>query len=276
MRQRLVPTRSDFDSKVSVENETAKQLKSFESELEYKKTELDVVLSENNILKCPDFNLLTEDSIKELKREAETFTDSLKKSRATVEACEKSVEGKQREDVLKINKLIDSYTSEKEKWDNLYTAGDRSLHNNQNIYNSVEKLKNDFEEKLRIADVYENLKKTANGEIVSDNSKITFERYIMGSYFEQVLYYANMRFSKMTGGRYAQDLNSAFVIILTTRKGIFHLFRAENLFRRHLRLHSDFPTLFSRETAESDLIQSLLTRDLVHLTTTALPLQLKR
>ena len=60
----------------------------------------------------------------------------------------------------------------------------------------------DFEEKLRIADVYENLKKTANGEIVSDNSKITFERYIMGSYFEQVLYYANLRFSKMTGGRY--------------------------------------------------------------------------
>jgi exonuclease SbcC len=198
----LSNAKSDFDSKVSVENETAKQLKSFESELENKKSELDIVLSENNILKCPNFNLLTEDSIKELKREAETFTDSLKKSRATVEACEKSVEGKQREDVLKINKLIDSYTSEKEKWDNLYTAGDRSLHNNQNIYNSVEKLKNDFEEKLRIADVYENLKKTANGEIVSDNSKITFERYIMGSYFEQVLYYANMRFSKMTGGRY--------------------------------------------------------------------------
>ena len=59
----------------------------------------------------------------------------------------------------------------------------------------------------------------------------------------------------------AQDLKSAFVIILTTRKGIFHLFRAENLFRRHLHSHSDFPTLFSRETAESDLIQSLLTRD---------------
>ena len=198
----LSKAKSDFDSKVSVENETAKQLKSFESELENKKSELDIVLSENNILECPDFNLLTEDSIKELKREAETFTDSLKKSRATVEACEKSVEGKQREDVLKINELIDSYTSEKEKWDNLYTAGDRSLHNNQNIYNSVEKLKNDFEEKLKIADVYENLKKTANGEIVSDNSKITFERYIMGSYFEQVLYYANLRFSKMTGGRY--------------------------------------------------------------------------
>lgn len=198
----LSKAKSDFDSKISVENETAKQLKSFESELENKKSELDIVLSENNILECPDFNLLTEDSIKELKREAETFTDSLKKSRATVEACEKSVEGKQREDVLKINELIDSYTSEKEKWDNLYTAGDRSLHNNQNIYNSVEKLKNDFEEKLRIADVYENLKKTANGEIVSDNSKITFERYIMGSYFEQVLYYANLRFSKMTGGRY--------------------------------------------------------------------------
>lgn len=198
----LSNAKSDFDSKVSVENETAKQRKSFESELENKKSELDIVLSENNILECPDFNLLTEDSIKELKREAEIFTDSLKKSRATVEACEKSVEGKQREDVLKINELIDSYTSEKKKWDNLYTAGDRSLHNNQNIYNSVEKLKNDFEEKLKIADVYENLKKTANGEIVSDNSKITFERYIMGSYFEQVLYYANLRFSKMTGGRY--------------------------------------------------------------------------
>lgn len=74
----LSKAKSDFDSKVSVENETAKQLKSFESELENKKSDLDIVLSENNILECPDFNLLTEDSIKELKQEAETFTDSLK------------------------------------------------------------------------------------------------------------------------------------------------------------------------------------------------------
>lgn len=198
----LSKAKSDFDGKVSAENEMKKQLTAFESELVGKKSELDIILSENNITECPNFNLLTENSVKELKQKVEAFTDSLKKSLATVEACEKSVEGKQREDVLKIKELIDSYTSEKEKWDNLYTAGDRSLHNNLNIYNSVEKLKNDFEEKLRIADVYENLKKTANGEIVSDNSKITFERYIMGSYFEQVLYYANLRFSKMTGGRY--------------------------------------------------------------------------
>lgn len=198
----LSKAKSDFDSKVSAENETAKQLKSFEFELENKKTELDIVLSENNITECPDFNLLTEDSIKELKRKIETFTDSLKKSQATVEACEKSVEGKHREDVAEIAKVIADYNSQKEIQNNLFTDSDRSLHNNQNIYNDVEKLKNDFEEKLRIADVYENLKKTANGEIVSDNSKITFERYIMGSYFEQVLYYANLRFSKMTGGRY--------------------------------------------------------------------------
>lgn len=198
----LSKAKSDFDSKVSAENETAKQLKSFEFELENKKTELDIVLSENNITECPDFNLLTEDSIKELKRKIETFTDSLKKSQATVEACEKSVEGKHREDVAEIAKIIADYNSQKEIQNDLFTDSDRSLHNNQNIYNDVEKLKNDFEEKLKIADIYENLKKTANGEIVSDNSKITFERYIMGSYFEQVLYYANLRFSKMTGGRY--------------------------------------------------------------------------
>lgn len=110
----------------------------------------------------------------------------------------------------------------------------------------------------------------------------------MGSYFEQVLYYANLRFSKMTGGRYeivrgeSRDKRISAGLEISVRDNfnnkerIFHLFRAENLFRRHLRLHSDFPTLFSRETAESDLIQSLLTRDSAHLTTTALPLQLKR
>ena len=203
----LSNAKSDFDSKVSVENETAKQLKSFESELENKKSELDIVLSENNILECPDFNLLTEDSIKELKRDAETFTDSLKKSRATVEACEKSVEGKQREDVLKINELIDSYTSEKEKWDNLYTAGDRSLHNNQNIYNSVEKLKNDFEENVEMW-IHEVKIPIASLVLMCHNHKNELdEKYIkqikrLDNYVEQVLYYANLRFSKMTGGRY--------------------------------------------------------------------------
>lgn len=198
----LSKAKSDFDGKISAENEMKKQLSTFESELVGKKSELDIVLSENNITKCPDFNLLTESSVKELKQKVETFTDSLKKSQATVEACEKSVEGKHREDVAEIAKVIADYNSQKEIQNNLFTDSDRSLHNNQNIYNDVEKLKNDFEEKLKIADIYENLKKTANGEIVSDNSKITFERYIMGSYFEQVLYYANLRFSKMTGGRY--------------------------------------------------------------------------
>lgn len=198
----LSKAKSAFDSKVSAENEMKKQLTAFESELVGKKSKLDIILSENNITECPNFNLLTENSVKELKQKIEAFTDSLKKSQATVEACEKSVEGKHREDVAEIAKVIANYNSQKEIQNNLFTDSDRSLHNNQNIYNDVEKLKNDFEEKLRIADVYENLKKTANGEIVSDNSKITFERYIMGSYFEQVLYYANLRFSKMTGGRY--------------------------------------------------------------------------
>lgn len=198
----LSKAKSAFESKVSVENEMKKQLTAFESELVGKKSELDIILSENNITECPNFNLLTENSVKELKQKVEAFTDSLKKSQATVEACEKSVEGKHREDVAEIAKVIADYNSQKEIQNSLFTDSDRSLHNNQNIYNDVEKLKNDFEEKLRIADVYENLKKTANGEIVSDNSKITFERYIMGSYFEQVLYYANLRFSKMTGGRY--------------------------------------------------------------------------
>ena len=198
----LSKAKSDFDGKISAENEMKKQLTAFESELVVKKSELDIVLSENNITECPDFNLLTESSVKELKQKVEAFTDSLKKSQATVEACEKSVEGKHREDVAEIAKVIVDYNSQKEIQNNLFTDSDRSLHNNQNIYNDVDKLKNDFEEKLKIADIYENLKKTANGEIVSDNSKITFERYIMGSYFEQVLYYANLRFSKMTGGRY--------------------------------------------------------------------------
>lgn len=198
----LSKAKSAFDSKVSAENEMKKQLTAFESELVGKKSELDIILSENNITECPNFNLLTENSVKELKQKIEAFTDSLKKSQATVEACEKSVEGKHREDVTEIAKVIADYNSQKEIQNNLFTDSDRSLHNNQNIYNSVEKLKNDFEEKLKIADIYENLKKTANGEIVSDNSKITFERYIMGSYFEQVLYYANLRFSKMTGARY--------------------------------------------------------------------------
>lgn len=110
----------------------------------------------------------------------------------------------------------------------------------------------------------------------------------MGSYFEQVLYYANLRFSKMTGGRYeivrgeSRDKRISAGLEISVRdnfnnkeRDISSLSGGES-FRRHLHSHSDFPTLFSRETAESDLIQSLLTRDSVHLTTTALHLQLKR
>ena len=80
----------------------------------------------------------------------------------------------------------------------------------------------------------------------------------MGSYFEQVLYYANLRFSKMTGGRY-------------------EIVRGESRDKRiSAGLEISVRDNFNNKERESDFIQSLLTRDSVLLTMTALHLQLKR
>lgn len=73
------------------------------------------------------------------------------------------------------------------------------IKNNQRVVTEIEKINQDLmqveEELTGIGEI----SKVANGD---NEERITFERYVLAAYFEEIIEAANIRFYKMTGGRF--------------------------------------------------------------------------
>jgi len=70
--------------------------------------------------------------------------------------------------------------------------------NNETILLSIKKSKKEYEDISKKTDMLDNLNKTANGALSGGKQKITFENYILGAYFDEIIYAANKRFKEMT------------------------------------------------------------------------------
>lgn len=72
---------------------------------------------------------------------------------------------------------------------------------NKNALERITELYKSQKENYKMGSLYTELSDMAAGK---DNltHKISFERYVLGVYFDEILYAANQRFSQMTGGRY--------------------------------------------------------------------------
>ena len=75
------------------------------------------------------------------------------------------------------------------------------LKNNRKILKEIETLLKEYKEICAKFSDLNILSKTVCGEL-KGSSKIAFEQYIQGVYFEKIINEANKRFYKMTGGRY--------------------------------------------------------------------------
>ncbi|MDO5044181.1 MAG: SMC family ATPase [Coriobacteriia bacterium] len=75
-----------------------------------------------------------------------------------------------------------------------YTTNVQVYEKLKKLYPTYRQLKHDFEMKL-------NLSQTAQGKMTG-KVRLSFERYVMGFYFEQMLFEANKRLTKMTDGRF--------------------------------------------------------------------------
>src|SRR5699024_1367333 len=72
---------------------------------------------------------------------------------------------------------------------------------NKNALEKISELYESQRENYELGSLYTELSDMAAGK---DNltHKISFERYVLGVYFDEILYAANQRFNQMTGGRY--------------------------------------------------------------------------
>lgn len=69
--------------------------------------------------------------------------------------------------------------------------------NNKTKLTGIRELSKKFDEISKKADMLDNLSRTANGQL-SGKQRISFENYVLGTYFDEILFAANKRFQEMT------------------------------------------------------------------------------
>lgn len=93
-----------------------------------------------------------------------------------------SEERLKKEEVLKKRRIWDSHLTDVKKVRKMMRDKQAQMEKDSNAYGYVKDLEN-----------------MANG---NNSKKLVFEQYVLAGYFEEILRAANLRFSKMTGGRY--------------------------------------------------------------------------
>ena len=96
----------------------------------------------------------------------------------------------------KINTQVLIKNSKNEELKNLHTI----LATNKSIIKSVKNLNKDFNKIEEEYKVIGELAELSNGK---KSPYISFERYVLGSYFDEIIISANLRLNKMTGERYS-------------------------------------------------------------------------
>ncbi len=166
------------------EYEKAIRLAGFDNEADFEKN----VLPEEELQQLEDMVLENESSVIRFKERYKLLERELEKVEPEV--------GENFEE------QITALTVEKEQAADWITCLTTRMETNQRVYKNVEtqlKVRADAQKEYSSISV---LSDVANGEMAGKD-RLPFEQYVQAFYFEQVIYEANLRLKKMSGGRYA-------------------------------------------------------------------------
>lgn len=192
--EKYASIKSDKESKY-------RNFKEAENEVEAYKNKLNSKILEYGFSDFEEYNKfkMTEEEIKILEEEISEYYKKLQILKGNLEKAENDTKGLKNIEVeelskeLKDIKLYENSLEIQEK--NIFSR----IQNNQNAIKEIEKInkciKKDEEQYAIISD----LAKTANGY---NEEKITFERYVLAAYFDEIIDAANLRLAKMTGERF--------------------------------------------------------------------------
>ncbi|MDD3225200.1 MAG: SbcC/MukB-like Walker B domain-containing protein [Clostridium sp.] len=186
--------------KESLKNEKIKALDAYHTAQEnyIKKIKYMGFQSEDEFLKCK----MPSQKIEELNNEIIDYNEKVKSNNDRYEAVKKELIGKSKVDTddLKIN-LLKEEDEKKNILKNSTELYARIVHNkkiSENILKTNNK-KIKIEEKYKVVGQLSNI---ANGK---NSQKLTFERYVLSAYFDEIISSANIRFAKMTDYRYEMN-----------------------------------------------------------------------
>lgn len=172
-------------------------IKEKQSKLEYKtKAEMQNVLTAR------------EAKLSEMKKALENATNA--KSESEKKLSEINGQIKELEKQVKDEKFVDVEKLQadrdfvQEKFDEILEK-EKELHtrhsNNSNLHKDITSLKKTFDKQSQYAEMLDNLSRTANGAL-REKEKISFENYVLRTYFERIVNAANARFKEMSSSQF--------------------------------------------------------------------------
>lgn len=165
-------------------------------------------------------SVLSDEEIKEKENIVSSYEKDIVSNKTRLEEVEKLLVSKEIKDLTnelekldEVKKEIDLITLDKQKNYSIYD-------NNIKISKRLSVTSNKLIDNMDKFSIYEELYKLSSGNITGKR-KISFEQYVQATYFDMVLYEANLRFNNMTDGRFrllrkesADSLSSKFALDL--------------------------------------------------------------
>ncbi len=188
-------------------------IKEKQSKLEYKtKAEMRNVLTER------------EEKLSEMKKALENAANA--KSESEKKLSEINGQIKELEKQVKDEKFVDVEKLQadrdfvQEKIDEISNQ-EKELHtrhlNNSNLHKDITSLKKTFDKQSQHAEMLDNLSRTANGAL-NGKEKLSFENYVLRTYFEKIVNAANARFKEMSSSQF--ELRIDFEKDLKSKTGL--------------------------------------------------------
>ncbi len=146
--------------------------------------------------------LLLPDALKFKLEAVAKFFEHLSAAKALYKDADAAVQGRA---PVELKTLEDEAARAKEQADGLRFVLNEvreRIRINTKLYNTLSEKLSQYKELLLNLERISNLSATANGELTGRREKITFERYVQLSYFEDVVAAANLRLTRMSSGQY--------------------------------------------------------------------------
>ena len=117
-----------------------------------------------------------------------------------LKALEEKVQGLQWTDLSSMQETLNIQEEKRHQVLKTINQLDQTVTQNQKILKQLEKAYQNNQDIFEQYTLYQDLSDVSSGK---NNQRMTFERYVLSSYFEHILEYANIELLKMSQGRYA-------------------------------------------------------------------------
>lgn len=201
--------RQAFDSTKGSLDQKRKELPEMETALDKAQRELETVLDEKGFADAEDAIAVLEpaaggDAEKWLQDQAEAlnaYQNDCANTREAADELRKKTEGKARTDLTELERKIEEKKAEQNAADSEYNDGRNVLDRHLDVLNKARECRNALSSTDIAWKRLDTLGTLAVGS-VGEGGRLSFDRYVMGAVFREILEMANRRIDIMSGGRY--------------------------------------------------------------------------